>query len=392
MSQANKRPYAPQQRGGQRPSRPYSPYPQRGRPAPRRSAPPQKHAGRALPYGFGKLAIIVLVIVAAGFGLQKAWPNGFPLVKKANSTVKKATTITEIHSGGPLRINEIMSSNRDTLSIADGSSPDWVEIINVSDRSVDLAGYQLAESAGSALVFTFPEMWLEPDECVLVYCDSRLREEAGQELHAPFKLSSSGGTLMLFNAADTAVDTVNIPALGRDCAYARVSTSAWEESILPTPGLPNSEENYRALNEAASDSPVIVNEIMSRNRSTLEDENGQFYDYIELYNRSGETVELGGWYLSDDSANARKWRFPEVSIAPGEYLVVYASKLDRSDDPDHLHTNFALSSEGEEVVLANASGRVMDSVEFGLLKADVAYARQADGSWTQSSGTPGRAN
>lgn len=392
MSQANKRPYAPQQRGGQRPSRPYAPDPQRGRPAPRRSTPPPRRASRALPYGFGRLAIIALVIAAAGFGLQKAWPNGFPLVKRASGTVKKAAAITEIHSSGPLRINEIMSSNRDTLSIADGSSPDWVEIINVSDKSVDLAGYQLAESAGSALVFTFPEMWLEPDECALVYCDSRLREEAGQELHAPFKLSSSGGTLMLFNAADTAVDTVNIPALGRDCSYARVSASAWEESILPTPGLPNSEENYRALNEAASDSPVIVNEIMSRNRSTLEDENGQFYDYIELYNRSDETVELGGWYLSDDSANARKWRFPEISLAPGEYLVVYASKLDRSDDPEHLHTNFALSSEGEEVVLANASGRVMDSVEFGLLKADVAYARQADGGWAQSSGTPGRAN
>lgn len=391
MSQANKRPYAPQH-GGQRPSRPYPPRPQQGRPAPRRSAPPLSSSGRALPYGLGKLAIIALVIAAASFGLQKAWPNGFPLVKKSGGAVKQAATITEIHSSGPLRINEIMSSNRDTLSIADGSSPDWVEIINVSGKSVNLAGYQLAESASSALVFTFPEIWLEPEECVLVYCDSRLREEAGQELHAPFRISSSGGTLMLFNAADTAVDTVNIPALGRDCSYARVSTSAWEESILPTPGLANSEENYRALNEPASDSPVIVNEIMSSNRSTLEDENGQFYDYIELYNRSGETVSLEGWYLSDDSANARKWRFPEVSIAPGEYLVVHASKLDRSEDSAHLHTNFALSSEGEEVVLSNALGRVMDSVEFGLLKADVAYSRQADGSWTQGMGTPGRAN
>ena len=172
-----------------------------------------------------------------------------------------------------------------------------------------------------------------------------------------------------------------------------MDTSSWVESNMPTPGMPNSEESYRALHEPRSDSPVILTELMSTNSATITDENGQYYDYIELYNRSGEAVNLSGWYLSDDSASVRKWRFPDVTLAPGEYLLVFASGLDRKDDPAHLHTSFSLSSEGEEVVLSDAYGRELDSVRFDLLQRDVAWSRADDGSWTSAKQpSPGRAN
>ena len=360
--------------------------------APQRRPVASHSGGRTLPYGLVKLLVICLIAAAAGFALQAIWPNGFPVVKAQNTGAPAVTTITEIHSNGPVRINELMSSNRDCLSIADGSSPDWIELTNISSHSVDIGGYQLSKSANSATVFTFPQLWLEPGECILVYCDSRLRETVGEDLHAPFRISSAGDTLLLFNASDTAVDTLNVPALARDHSYIRTGASTWEESAAPTPGLPNTDESYRSLNEMASDSPVIVNEVMSTNRSTLTDENGLYYDYIELYNRSGESVNLSGWYLSDDTKSTRKWRLPDVSIGSNEYLVIHASGLDRKDDPTHLHTNFSLSSEGEAVVLSNNVGRVMDRVEFDLLKADTAWLRQADGSWTAGAGTPGRQN
>lgn len=357
----------------------------------RRSAAPAR-SGRALPYGMVKLLVICLVVAIAGFALQAIWPNGFPVKAKPAGNAAAVTTITEIHSKGPLRINELMTSNRNCLSIADGSTPDWIEIANISGNSVDIGGYQLSKSANSATVFTFPQIWLAPDECVLVYCDSRLRETPGEDFHAPFRISSAGDTLMLFNSSDTAVDTLNVPALTRDHSYARIDASTWEESAMPTPGLANTDENYRALNEAATDSPVIINELMSTNRSVLADENGLYHDYVELYNRTGEAVDLSGWYLSDDSQSVRKWRLPEMSIGPNEYVVIHLSGLDRSDDPAHLHASFSLSSEGEEAVLSNEVGRVMDRVAFDLLKADVAWLRQADGSWISGAGTPGSAN
>lgn len=409
MSQANYRSHSPQQSGRQ-PMPGRRPEPGRQNAAPRgyayargaqnarrpaqpsRGYMPRSIGSSGMPYGLGRLLLIGVAACALALALQFAWPDGFPLAHSEQTASNATSVITEIHSAGPLRINEIMTGNRNTLSIAEGTSPDWVEVINIGTKAVSLEGWKLAESANSATVFTFPAIQLAPQECVLVYCDSKLRENADEELHAPFRLSSAGDTLMLFNTADAAVDTLNIPALSYDHSYARMDTARWEICDMPTPGMANTQENYLLLKEPASDSPVIINEIVSSNRTALEDENGQYYDYIELYNRSSERVELGGWYLSDDAENLRKWRFPEVSIEPGAYLVVYASKLDRSDDPAHLHASFALSSEGESVVLTSNAGRMMDRVDFGLLKADTAYARQADGTWQSAAPTPGKAN
>ena len=267
-----------------------------------------------------------------------------------------------------------------------------MEVANVGASAVNLEGWSLAKTENTMSVFTFPDMTLQPQECALVLADSRLRAEAGEALHAPFRLSSAGDTLMLFNPSGTAVEAVNIPALNADCSYARAGEAEWETSAESTPGLPNTEESRRALTEPSGDSPVVLSEIVASNDSALADENGEYYDYIELYNRSGDAVDLTGWYLSDDAAQPRKWRFPAASIGPGEYLVVYASGLNRTEDPAHLHASFSLSSEGEQAVLTDAQGRVMDRAEFGLLKGDEAWSLGADGAWKSAPPSPGAAN
>ena len=359
----------------------------------RRPAPRRRGGNHALLRELSVLLIGGAIVAVLAYSLQCAWPDGFPLKTKQAGGAAAVQAVSEIHSGGPIRINEVMTGNQSVLSIADGSTPDWIEIANIGKSAVNLSGYSLSKTANSVTVFTFPEVWLNAGECLLVYADSKLRENPGEDLHAPFRLSSTGDTLMLFNENGTAIDTVNLPAVTRNCSYARVDTSKWAENSMPTPGMPNTDESYRALHEPHSDSPVIVTELMSTNSATLADENGQYYDYIELYNRSGEAVNLSGWYLSDDSARARKWRFPDVTLAPGEYLVVFASGLDRKDDPAHLHTSFSLSSEGEEVVLSDVNGREMDSVQFDLLQRDVAWSRADDGSWSSvKQPSPGRAN
>ena len=334
----------------------------------------------------GGVAAVLLALL-----LQFAWPDGFPVSssQKVTGAVKQ---INEIYSSGPLRINEIMTANRYTLLNSDGESADWIEIANVSDGKVDLGGWELSKTANSAAVFTFPSMTLAPNECVLVCADSRLRETAGEELHAPFRISSGGDTLMLFNATGTAVDTVNIPALNRDESYVRKSTTDWEKSSTPTPGLENTEAAYAQMKTDSVDSPIVLTEIMPSNAKSLMDENGQYNDYIKLCNRSNVAVSLSGWYLSDDDVNPRKWRFPDVTMEPGETLTVFASGLDKKEDSKHLHTNFGLSSEGEQVILSDAHGRRMSSTSFGLLKADTAWVRSAGGTWNTGAAGTGIAN
>lgn len=99
---------------------------------------------------------------------------------------------------------------------------------------------------------------------------------------------------------------------------------------------------------------VVISEFMASNTTTLFDENGEASDWIELWNRSSEPVDLVGWHLADSGAT---WTFPTTVIAPGEYLVVFASDKNRLTGPN-LHTNFKLSAGGEYLALTDGDGAV----------------------------------
>ena len=79
----------------------------------------------------------------------------------------------------------------------------------------------------------------------------------------------------------------------------------------------------------SSPQTLVINEIMASNASTIADEDGDYEDWIELYNFGTEAIELEGYGLSDDYDNPYRWVFPEVTINPGEYILVWASGKDR---------------------------------------------------------------
>jgi hypothetical protein len=139
---------------------------------------------------------------------------------------------------------------------------------------------------------------------------------------------------------------------------------------------------------------VVVNEVMASNRQTLADPQGEYDDWIELYNTGGVAVEVGGCYLTDDLALPTKWQIPAgVTIAAHGYLVVWA---DGQVADVGLHAGFRLNDEGEEVGLFAADGKTLiDGISFGPQQADVSYGRVPDGGpelRTIASPTPGAAN
>lgn len=341
-----------------------------------------------LPHGFIPLVAVCVAIIALGLVLQGLMPNGFVLAGvKDRAERPVAAQVSEIHGEGPIRLNEIMSANGGVLVDSYGETPDWIEVANISSRPASLRGYVLAKNAKAGNVFVFPDMVLQAGECAIVYADSTLRDGEGEELHAPFRLSSGGDVLMLFNDADVAVDTVNIPELDENVAYVRVDRNTWRSSEQTTPGLLNTEENYRAMNTVVEGSPVQMTEIVASNSRFRPDETGAIHDYVVLRNSSGEAVDISGWYLSDTPRLPRLWQFPSGTTIPGGgILTVYCSGLNRTEDVEHLHTSFRLSSEGETVTLSNASGQPVDVATYDLLRTDTAYLRGSDGSW--SVGTP----
>jgi hypothetical protein len=74
---------------------------------------------------------------------------------------------------------------------------------------------------------------------------------------------------------------------------------------------------------------IAINEFMSSNAFTLADEDGEFNDWIEIYNYGTAAVALDGFGLSDNQNNPFKWTFPDISLAPGEHLLVWASGKNR---------------------------------------------------------------
>ncbi|HXF60762.1 MAG TPA: chitobiase/beta-hexosaminidase C-terminal domain-containing protein [Caldilineaceae bacterium] len=107
---------------------------------------------------------------------------------------------------------------------------------------------------------------------------------------------------------------------------------------------------------------VVISEFSAVNGGELADEDGDFSDWIELHNRSLLPVNLADWTLTDDPGQRDKWTFGEVTLAPGDYLIVFASgKSRRTLAPEegrpYLHTNFRLSSEGGYLALFPPTSR-----------------------------------
>jgi hypothetical protein len=135
------------------------------------------------------------------------------------------------------------------------------------------------------------------------------------------------------------------------------------------------------LAQEESDVSLMINEVMASNSQTKADPQGQYDDWIEVHNYGSVSVDAGGLYLTDDPQEPAKWRIPTTdptltTIAPGGYLLVWA---DGDTDAQGLHTDFKLSSGGEQVALVDADGTTLiDSLAFPELSADVSYGRYPD--------------
>ena len=105
---------------------------------------------------------------------------------------------------------------------------------------------------------------------------------------------------------------------------------------------------------------------------------GSFEDWVELYNPGPSVVQLSGYYLTDDLSNPGKWALPDTQLQAGGYLLIWT---DNDDEEGSLHTNFALSKNGEELGLFYKdvlSWSPVDSVRFPALGNDQSFGRSPD--------------
>ncbi|HMG14714.1 MAG TPA: lamin tail domain-containing protein, partial [Saprospiraceae bacterium] len=123
---------------------------------------------------------------------------------------------------------------------------------------------------------------------------------------------------------------------------------------------------------------VVINEIMASNKTVVQDEAGDYDDWIELYNRSNLPVNLENYALSDEPNNLQKWKIPSGAIlGANNYLIIWA---DEDQTQGALHANFKLSGDGERITLSNSSGDIIDSLTYGIQTEDKSWSRIPNGS------------
>lgn len=261
----------------------------------------------------------------------------------------------------PVRVTEL-SSAKTGFSPEYGIHCDWVELCNTGSTAVDISGYRLSDNVGVDK-YIFPQgTVLDAGAYILVLCTDQVRAEN----LAPFNLAQQGGeSVVLKDAGGRIIEIVDCIPLADRQSLQLTGDGTWTPTDSFSPGFPNGEQGYADYIHALGldTRRVVISEVMAAGQSMLPDAFGKFSDWVELYNLSDTAVDLTGWYLSDDPANPEKWEFPQLTLAPGQRVLVYCSGMDTVRDGE-LHAGFSLSATGETLVLSSYLGTPADTVAF----------------------------
>ena len=287
----------------------------------------------------------------------------------------------------PLMIDRVMTSNPSACYSVQGEYYDWVELRNISGETVSLAGWRLGDTVDQRGAFELGDAALSPGESMIVYCAKAPEDFEGSERFSGFKLSANGEMLALSDGQRRLRQVLEVPAMATAQVYQRGDDG--EYRVVSFAAM--AEAGAVDLRPPFNPDGVFISELMAANHTQLQDGDGDWPDWIELFNGAAHPVDLAGYVLSDDDVNQRKWVLPSVTVQPGEYLVVFASGKDRRDA--ELHTNFKLSTVSEAVRLYDPDGRVVSWVEYDGLPREISLSRLPDGTLTtEIAPTPGYEN
>lgn len=288
---------------------------------------------------------------------------------------------TDLDLAPYFRLNEIQSNNATTIADESGDHDPWIEIVNTSPVELDLEDFTLYYGTAS---------WPLPAEAVvdahgflMIWVDG---EPSEGPLHTSFVMTPGSGELRLVSGQGTQADSVAFPALQIDMVWARVEDGVgdWTSTLSPTPASTNTPW--------PDPSPLVINEFLTINTIILPDSAGDYDDWMEIYNPASEAIPLTGLYLTDDFTRPTRWAFPDTTIVPGGFVIVWC---DNEPIEGWMHSTFKLSGDGEQIGLYDRDGTtIIDAITYGAQQADISYGRWPDGSsnWFFCTPSPGDAN
>ena len=251
---------------------------------------------------------------------------------------------------GKLIINEVMLVNNNTIVDKDGKYNDYIELYNGNDYDVNLYGYYLTDNMKETRMWTFPDVTIKAHDYLLVFASGK--NILKDELHTNFKLDSKGETIALSNSSAKVISKVYVKETLKDTSYG-YNGEEYVYYYNGTPGKENAGDYVKEpIYEVKSDYKLRINEYMTNNISYKVSHDGKYYSLIEIANLDDKDIDLEGFHLTDKEDNISKYTFPKVTIKKGEYLIVYASGLDKLVN-EEVHTNFKLNNNDGVLILSS---------------------------------------
>lgn len=276
-------------------------------------------------------------------------------------------------------LNELQATNVSGMRDNASDRDPWLELYNAEGGQRSLTNFYLTDTYTNLVKWRFPTNAFVPAAGFrIVWLDNEPGETAGTtNYHATFRPSLTTGSVALVysNAGATViVDYMNYAAIPADRSYGSFPDGVWTNRALflyPTPGGTN--------NGAGAPVTVRINEWMADNDNTITNFEGEYEDWIELYNYGAGVVDLTDFTLTDNLTSPAKWTFPTgTTIAAGGFLLIWADS--EAEETNGLHTSWSLSKDGEAIGFFTPDGWVVDSLVFGPQETDISEGRWPDAS------------
>jgi hypothetical protein len=297
-----------------------------------------------------------------------------------NSVTYSAPNLEQTAIAQLLFINEVQPENTGIYHDPEFEYDPWIEIYNPNTFQVNVGGYFLSVNGT-------PSQWLiptnepfntviPPNSFKVFWCDNDLAFGAS---HANLVLNPNGGTAALTGPdGTTPVSTLTWGTLSPGQS-AGCSTDGSPNIITFNVSTPINSNSLVFI----TPEPVVINEVMANNLLTFTDNFAQFEDWVEIYNPLPYAVNLGGYFMSDNSNNPRKWQIPttfsdSVTVPAMGWLTFFA---DGDMSQGVRHCKFSLDNNTEFVGLYSPDGLTrVDEIVWAHMGADTSLGRHTDGS------------
>lgn len=289
-----------------------------------------------------------------------------------------------------IEISEILANNKGNFKNKNGEYSGYIEVKNISKNSVNLANYGLSNSEVASFKWQFPSKVLEPGEVAVVFTSGKSCKTC-DELSTGFKLDSKNGFAVLTNNKGKIVDKVEYKNLPNGIGYIKQDGKFLQNNAI-SPGFDNTVDGIKSFQKKYLSTPkdLIISEVMNNNYSYLAQNGGNYYDWIELYNNSGKTINLSNYCLTTNDNTLCSYKLPKVELKSGEYYIVMASGDTKLSNSKYQHASFKLGD--TEAVYLTKSDEIVDSIMVANVPLGYSMGRSGSSIVYFSKPTPGSKN